>query len=333
MSELQFQWPWAWWLATLPLLALLLPAAAHQTAALRLPFMARLGGQLQQRSGHLPRLWRALLMLLIWALLITAAARPTQLGEPVSQPISGRDVMIAVDLSGSMETPDMQIGSRTLNRLMALKTIMGEFITRRQGDRVGLILFGRNAYLQSPLSFDVGTVRRLLEESEIGLAGKETAIGDALGLAVKRLRDQPAEQRVLILVTDGANTAGSIAPLKAAELAAAAKVKIHSIGIGAERMVQRSLFGDRVINPSADLDEATLTAIAEQTGGEYFRARDTGEMNRVYQAIDQLEPIAQDDQALRPLIELYPYPLGFAVALAMFTLLAAAGWQQRRQLR
>ena len=324
----EFAWPWALWLAPLPLLALLLPPASSVGAALRVPFMERLGAQLDQRQGNGARILRGLLLTSIWALLVASVARPIELGEPVAQPTSGRDVMLAVDLSGSMDTKDMQIRSQIVNRLTALKVIMGEFISRRQGDRVGLILFGRNAYLQSPLSFDIGTVRQLLEEAEIGLAGKETAIGDALGLAVKRLRDQPAEQRVLILVTDGANTAGSIEPLKAAELAEAAKVKIHTIGIGADRMVQRSLFGDRVVNPSADLDEPTLRKIAAQTGGEYFRARDTAEMNRVYTEIDRLEPIEQDDQALRPIIELYPYPLTVAILLACLALFAAMSSQR-----
>ena len=324
----EFAWPWALWLAPLPLLALLLPPASSVGAALRVPFMERLGAQLDQRQGNRARILRGLLLTSIWALLVASVARPIELGEPVAQPTSGRDVMLAVDLSGSMDTKDMQIRSQIVNRLTALKVIMGEFISRRQGDRVGLILFGRNAYLQSPLSFDIGTVRQLLEEAEIGLAGKETAIGDALGLAVKRLRDQPAEQRVLILVTDGANTAGSIEPLKAAELAEAAKVKIHTIGIGADRMVQRSLFGDRVVNPSADLDEPTLRKIAAQTGGEYFRARDTAEMNRVYTEIDRLEPIEQDDQALRPIIELYPYPLTVAILLACLALFAAMSSQR-----
>lgn len=319
--NVEWAWPWVAWLGLLPLLALLLPPASDRGAALRLPFMARLGGDLQQTQGQRTRYWRVLVMLLIWTLLIAAAARPIRLGEPVSQPTSGRDVMLAVDLSGSMEMKDMEIGGRLVNRLIALKVIMGEFISRREGDRVGLILFGRQAYLQSPLSFDNGTVRALLEESEIGLAGKETAIGDALGLAVKRLRDQPSEQRILILVTDGANTAGSIQPLKAAELAATAEVKIHTIGIGAERLVQRSIFGNREINPSADLDEATLKEIADLTGGQYFRARDTAEMNRIYAEIDQLEPIEQDDQALRPVIELYPYPLAAAIALGLLSLL------------
>ena len=324
----EFAWPWALWLAPLPLLALLLPPASSVGAALRVPFMERLGAQLDQRQGNGARILRGLLLTSIWALLVASVARPIELGEPVAQPTSGRDVMLAVDLSGSMDTKDMQIRSQIVNRLTALKVIMGEFISRRQGDRVGLILFGRNAYLQSPLSFDIGTVRQLLEEAEIGLAGKETAIGDALGLAVKRLRDQPAEQRVLILVTDGANTAGSIEPLKAAELAEAAKVKIHTIGIGADRMVQRSLFGDRVVNPSAELDEPTLRKIAAQTGGEYFRARDTAEMNRVYTEIDRLEPIEQDDQALRPIIELYPYPLTVAILLACLALFAAMSSQR-----
>lgn len=191
-----------------------------------------------------------------------------------------------------------------------------QFIRRRTGDRLGLILFGRQAYLQTPLTFDRDTVRTLLREAVIGLAGKETAIGDAIGLAVKRLKDKAIDSRVLILLTDGANTAGEVEPTKAAELAAQHGLKIYTIGIGADEMVVRSFFGNRRINPSAELDEKTLTAIAQKTGGRYFRARNTKEFEEIYRILDQLEPVAKESQSFRPRTALYFWPLAVGLLIA-----------------
>jgi Ca-activated chloride channel family protein len=181
---------------------------------------------------------------------------------------------LIVDLSGSMEEQDFQLNGQWVDRLTATKAVANDFIGRRVGDRVGLILFGREAYLQTPLTFDRKTVKTLLDEAVIGLAGKETAIGDAIGLAIRTLDDAGVEQgrRVAILLTDGANTAGAVDPLKAAELAAQRNLVIYTVGIGADALTVRSLFGVRQINPSADLDEAALTAIADKTGGKYWRA-------------------------------------------------------------
>ena len=198
-----------------------------------------------------------------------------------------------------------------------------DFINRRVGDRVGLILFGTQAYLQTPLTFDRKTVQTLLDESAIGLAGDNTAIGDAIGLAVKRLKNQPANSRVLILLTDGANTAGEISPLKAAELAAANQLKIYTIGVGADEMIVRSFFGNRKVNPSRDLDENTLVKVAESTGGRYFRARNADELNNIYMLLDQLEPVEKDKQYFRPRSELYYWPLSLALALVAIDLLVS----------
>jgi len=167
-----------------------------------------------------------------------------------------------------------------------------------------------------PLTFDRKIVITLLNESAIGLAGDNTAIGDAIGLAVKRLKNQHANSRVLILLTDGANTAGEVSPIKAAELAAENQLKIYTIGIGADEMQVRSFFGSRTVNPSRDLDEKTLTAIADTTGGRYFRARNTQELDKIYQLLDELEPVEKDKQYFRPRSELYPWPLGLALGLA-----------------
>jgi Ca-activated chloride channel family protein len=208
------------------------------------------------------------------------------------------------------------INKQRVDRLTATKWVAGDFINRRVGDRLGLILFGTQAYLQTPLTFDRKTVLTLLNESAIGLAGDNTAIGDAIGLAVKRLKDQPANSRVLILMTDGANTAGEVSPLKAAELAAENQLKIYTIGIGADEMVVRSFFGSHKVNPSRDLDENTMIKIAQRTGGRYFRARNTDELNNIYMLLDKLEPIEKDKQYFRPRSELYFWPLALALLIA-----------------
>jgi Ca-activated chloride channel family protein len=261
--------------------------------------------------------WPFYLAIIAWCCLIIAGIRPQWLGEPVEMAITGRDLMMAVDLSRSMEEQDFLIQQKPVDRLTATQAVASQFIKRRAGDRIGLILFGSQAYLQTPLTFDRQTVMTLLNEAAIGLAGESTSIGDAIGLAVKRLRSQPSNSRVLILMTDGANTAGVISPLKAADLAAENQLKIYTIGIGADEMIVRSLFGNRRVNPSRDLDEKTLTAIANKTGGQYFRARNTDEFNTIYALLDELEPIEKDKQFFRPKTELYAWPLGLSLFLML----------------
>jgi Ca-activated chloride channel family protein len=273
--------------------------------------------------------WRHALLAAIWLCLVAAACGPRWLGDEVRLSQSGRDLMLAVDISESMRIEDMQWGDEFVGRLSAVKHVAGEFLRRREGDRIGLILFGSGAFLQAPLSFDRATVGRLLEEARIGFAGKQTAIGDALAIAVKRLRERPEKSRVLILLTDGANTAGSIPPREAAGLAAAAGLRVYTIGIGAEELEVPGpfggMFGSRRVNPSADLDEATLTAIAEATGGRYFRARDPRELEAVYREIDTLEPVVQDPETRRPMVSLAHWPLAAALlgSLALAVAIAA----------
>ena len=328
--SLEFAWPLLFAALPLPLLAMLLPRAAERSlATLRVPFFTAVNSPsllpTKQRSNL-----RLLLAIATWLLLLMAAARPQFIGEPIHLPISGRDLMLAIDLSGSMESDDMMLNNRRMNRLHAVKEVAGEFIERRTGDRLGLILFGRQAYLQAPLTFDRKTVRQLPNESAIGLAGKETAIGDAIGLAVKRLREQPQENRVLILLTDGSNTAGNVDPMKAADLAAQEGIRIHTIGIGADEIIVRSFFGSRRVNPSRDLDEKTLKAIADKTGGRYFRARDINELKGIYRLLDELEPIEQEKQLFRPIRALYPWPLGAALTIACLIAGIRSGWRPNR---
>jgi len=322
---LELAWPLALLALPLPLLAawLLPQAQAAATPALRLPFFHALHAALGERRAT-PHRGRLLLAAAGWLLLVTAAARPQFIGEPLQLPVTGRDLLLAVDISGSMETADMQLGRQVTDRLTAVKAVAGEFIGRRVGDRLGLILFGEQAYLQTPLTFDRQTVRTLLNEAVIGLAGKSTAIGDAIGLAVKRLRKQPQEHHVLILLTDGANTAGSVDPLKAADLAAAEGLRIYTIGVGAENRLVRGLLGSRQVSNN-ELDEATLTVIADKTGGRYFRARDIAGLEAIYKLLDELEPASQEGQVFRPVRELYAWPLAGALLVSALLALSVAG--------
>jgi Ca-activated chloride channel family protein len=257
-------------------------------------------------------------MIVAWLALVTAAARPTWHGPPSPVPVDGRDLLLALDVSGSMAREDLTLGGRTADRLAVVKQVADDFLARRDGDRLGLVLFGTRAYLQSPLTFDRATVRTLLAEAEVGLAGEETALGDAIGLATKRLRDRPAEQRVLVLLTDGASNAGALDPLEAAEIAAAEGVRIYTIGVGADRLARDTFFGTQVVNPSADLDERTLAAIAARTGGRTFRAKNVEGLAEVYREIDRIEPVSGEPRHVRPQRQLFAWPLGIAFALSLF---------------
>jgi Ca-activated chloride channel family protein len=319
---IEWIWPWMMILLPLPWLAMrFLPVARTQESALRAPFFSE-WRQLSEGQGGVSANSKRLPLILLWLLwfcLLLAAARPVWIGEAIELPNSGRDLMLAVDISGSMRVEDMQLGNVMARRIDAVKQLGAEFIERRSGDRLGLILFGTNAYVQSPLSFDTATVQRFLLEAQIGFAGQETAIGDAIGLAVKRLRDRPAASRVMILLTDGQDTASSVTPKEAAQLAQTLDIKIYTIGIGADEMTLPGLFGSgfgsRQINPSAELDEEGLQEIAKLTGGQYFRARNPQDLANIYELVNQLEPVEQDTQTYRPRQALGYLPLLIALAL------------------
>ncbi len=323
----QLAWPWLLAALPLPLLAMLLPAAPQvRTPALRFPMHGALQVTLQKdgRGARASSRLRLGLAVLAWILLVVAAARPQMVGEPVHMPVTGRNVMLAVDLSGSMQTPDMRSAVQVVSRLAAVKDVAGDFIKRRVGDRLGLILFGDQAYIQAPLTLDRGTVHTLLDEAQIGLAGQQTAIGDAIGLAIKRLRAEPDGNRVLILLTDGASNAGNVDPLKAADLAAHEGVRIYTIGVGADGSMAQGPFG-MFQTAAGDLDEETLKAIAQKTGGRYFRASDVASLAQIYAMLDKIEPRAQDLQTWRPVEELFSWPLALALLLSAIIALAVAG--------
>jgi Ca-activated chloride channel family protein len=313
---IQLAWPWMALLLPLPWLHYRLRgAAAPASAAIFLPFVAMLGatGGKGASSGAVRRLAFAAL----WCLLVLAATRPQWLGDPLPTPTTGRRIILAVDVSGSMSTPDM---ANNASRLQVVQQVAGKFIDGRQGDQLGLILFGTQPYVQAPLTQDLVTVHRFLDEAVVGVAGPETAIGDAIGMAIKRLRAEAHEtgasgapaRTVLILLTDGQSNAGIIQPVQAARFAAEAGLRIYTIGVGAA--ARPGFFGARGNN---DLDEATLQQIAKITGGQYFRATDASALQSVYAQIETLEPVAGRAQWLRPVDEWFWYPLCAALLLSI----------------
>jgi len=331
VQGLALAWPWLLLLLPLPWLIRRWLSAAPRAGlqALRVPWFSMMTSD---GSAWMKKPMLAALATLAWILLLAAAVRPQWVGEIETLPITGRDLLLAVDISGSMDTQDMVLDRKAVNRLAVVKKVAGEFIQRRRGDRVGLVLFGSRAYLQTPLTFDTETTAILLDESEIGLAGRETAIGDAIGLAVKRLRDDAASDRVLVLLTDGANTSGEVQPMQATEFAAREGMTIYTVGVGADEMMVQDFFGSRLVNPSADLDEETLKAIAERTGGVYFRARDAEALAKIYEELDELEPVESDQEAIRPVDELFFWPLSIAFLLVLAALMFAMLPHARRRV-
>ena len=319
---LEWLWPWVFAVAPVPFIVHRLSRGESlQPSALRAPFAARWKGL--STSGSPARSGRShwWLLWLAWMMLVTAIARPQWIGEPIELPNTGRDLMLGLDLSGSMQIEDMQIGNRLVPRITAVKAIAADFTQRRQGDRVGLILFGTRAYLQAPLTFDLSTVTRFIDEAQLGFAGEDTAIGDALGLAIKRLRERPASSRIFILLTDGQDTASTVDPMEAAALAAQLNVKIYTIGIS--RNLGRAAAG------RSEVDEAMLNAVAEATGGQYFRARSPAELEAVYALLDELEPVEQEASTFRPKRALSWIPLLAALALASLLALLRSNWLPR----
>ncbi|WP_133139869.1 vWA domain-containing protein [Legionella genomosp. 1] len=319
--------PWVFLLLGLPLILwFLIPRASSSLpAALQVPFYQSMRAIAEQDKHILSKKSGLGFWFLVWALLVLAAAGPRWVGEPLPLEREGRNIMMVLDLSGSMELNDMLMNGRPVSRLAVVKHAAEQFVKERAGDRIGLILFGSQAYLQTPLTYDRHSVLLRIEDATVGLAGKTTSIGDALGLAVKRLQDVPISSRVVILLTDGANNSGVLLPLKAAELAKSEQIKVYTIGLGSEadpRMMSGPFIN---MGAGADLDEDTLKEIASITGGQYFRATDSSSLESIYQKINQLETVQQEHTTLRPQREYYPWPLAFALGLIMIWLLKSLG--------
>jgi len=317
---IHFEWPWIALLAPLPLILYALRRPAEpRGSALYLPFAATV----DSADAADRRRSRRLIFSCVWLLLIAASMRPEWLGKPVRVPTTGRRLLLAVDVSGSMAIEDMAGG---LSRLQVVQEVAGHFIDERRGDQVGLILFGTEPYLQAPLTEDLATVHHFLDTAVVGVAGTETAIGDAIGLAIKRLRaasgsDALLKDTVLVLLTDGQNDAGVMPPLEAARMAASVGLKIYTIGVGAAASSgpDGSSFGN------TDLDETTLKAIARTTGGLYFRATDTSRLEEIYQRINALEPTQGESRWLRPRTDLFVWPLALALLISVPAVYAGGG--------
>jgi Ca-activated chloride channel family protein len=322
-----FGWPWLALLLPLPLLAwhFLAPAATagsrRQRITLLHPALAQLDGAFSarrpeglRRAG--PRPW---LLGIAWLGLVVALMRPQWL-EPYTETRSeGYDLMLAVDASHSMEALDFSSEGRQVNRMAVVKGVMGRFIEQRAGDRIGLIVFGGQAFVLSPLTFDRPAVRALLDDLVPNIAGEGTAIGDALAVGIKKLRQRPEGSRVLVLITDGDNTAGTIPPLEAARLAARDGIRIYAIGVGSKQTEVPITEGGRIITRTdLGFEEDALKKIAEVSGGVYFRATDTQALEQISQRIDQLAKSEAETRTVLIPHPLYRWPL----ALALGALLA-----------
>lgn len=318
--------PWVLVLLPLPLIFwYLLPRAKVKlSTALKVPFFDAMLGIVEQEKRSISAQSLLLIPALMWLFLVIALAGPRWVGEPRPVARDGYNIMMALDLSGSMEINDMLLHGRPTSRLNVVKRAAEQFVQDRIGDRIGLILFGTRAYLQTPLTYDRHSVLMRIEDATAGLAGKTTSIGDAVGLAVKRLENVPNTGRIIILLTDGANNSGVLAPLKAAELAKDDGIKIYTIGLGSEAD-PRALSNDFLImNASADLDEDTLKKMAEMTGGRYFRATDTETLQAIYKTINELEMVSQEQATIRPQKDYYPWFSGFALLLCFCWLVGKA---------
>ena len=317
---IEFAWPWIFCILPIPiLLRYILPAAKQDTTALNVSFLKDLETISGQTAYSSKSRWHAFLLpLIIWCLLVTAAARPQLVGDLLPVEPTGRDLLLAVDTSGSMEARDMELNGKSTDRLELIKALFGPFIDSRIGDRIGLILFGTDAYLQSPLTFDRKTVKTWLDESMIGIAGTQTAIGDAIALGVKQLYKKDEKSRVLVLITDGSNNSGRKTPEQALELAKQAKVKVYTIGIGSDKLMNN---GFMRVPASYDLNEDILKQIAQETGGEYYRARSGDDLLQISNVLNKLEPIDQKADQIRTIDEYYYWPLSIAMLLACLLLI------------
>jgi Ca-activated chloride channel family protein len=324
---------WAFILLPLPLLVYFFvkPARVEGANALKVPFFKAVESLATTAGSGFRKTmqWRQWVACLIWILLVIALAGPQWLGDSIPLARNGRNIMLLIDLSSSMGLPDFTFGGRHAMRLDVVKKVAGRFIDGRKGDRVGMVVFGTKPYLRVPLTFDLQTAHEVLDDTSIGLAGDATAIGDAIALGVKHLQDAPAQSRVMVLLTDGGDNSSTISPTEATQLAAKQGIKIYSIGIGADRLIVSTPLGPQIINPSSDLDEETLKEIAQTTGAKFFRAKDEQALEQIYQAIDKLEPVSEDQAFFRPSVPLYPWPLAVALFLSMLLALRKIVWKIR----
>lgn len=310
---LAFDQPWLFGLLLVPVvLHFLSPAYREGRQGVRAPFLHRVAVLLNVEptaGAVIPKQFLAqrIFVLLTWLLLVLAAVRPQLVGEPIVKTVPTRDLLLAVDLSGSMETMDFkQPDGEAVSRLAATKTVLDEFLARRKGDRVGLILFGSAAFVQAPFTEDLEVCRSLLDEARVGMAGPRTAVGDSIGLALTVFEDSELEERVLIVLTDGNDTSSTVPPRDAARIAKDRGITIHAVAIGDATAVGEDA-----------LDTETLRDVAESTGGRMFLGADRAELEAIYEELDRIETRSTESLSHRPKDDLFQWPLAAALLLSM----------------
>jgi Ca-activated chloride channel family protein len=328
---LQFSYPWMFLLLPLPLLVHFLgPAYREPRLAVRVPFMELLYRLSGRQAGEGEAIVRRTSMqraqvILVWLAIVVALARPIWMDQPLVRELPMRDLLVALDLSGSMETEDFsdETGAGS-DRLTAARQVLDQFLSRREGDRVGLIFFGSAAFVQAPFTEDLDVVRELLDEAHVRMLGPRTMLGDAIGVAIQLFERSEVEERVLIVLTDGNDTGSMVPPVRAAEIAHDNGVTIYTVAMGDPRAA-----GEQA------LDEVTLQKIADTTGGGYFHAADREDLDRIYQTLDELNPKQVESLSYRPEHELYFWPLGFAMilSLAFFALVELRAFLNSRRRR
>ena len=311
---LEFAYPFAFLALPLPLFVWwLLPAQRERVSALRVPFFEQITAAAgsEARAGAVVMRRRRLQMLvaiLVWLLLIVGLAKPQRVGEPIVRTEAARDIMLAIDLSGSMDYFDFPgDDGEDVSRFMAVQRVVDRFVSERESDRIGLIVFGTKAYLQLPFTRDLDTARALVSLMEVGMAGPRTALGDSIGLSIHSFENSEVDDRLLILLTDGNDTASDMTPINAADIAKLNGVKIYTIGIGNTEATGE----DRV-----DFD--VLEKIAVRTGGQFFNAEDETTLQQVYRRIDEASVADVRTQSWRPRISLVHWPAGAAILLMLF---------------
>lgn len=311
---LSFAYPWLAGLVPLPLLVLwLVPAHAESRRGVRVPFfglVVSLTGQ-QPRAGvvvgHRGR-WRSVGLIVCWLLAIAALMRPQWIEPPIHHDKPARDLLLLVDLSGSMDTKDFTDPSGAkVDRLTAVKQVLDEFLARRKGDRVGVVVFGDAPFTLVPFTTDLDLSRRLVGEMQVGMAGPRTAFGDAIGLGVNLFAHSTVPARTMIALTDGNDTGSSVPPAEAARVARDHKIVVHTVAIG-----------DPAAAGEDKLDETALKDVAQVTGGGFYRAVDRAELTDIYRRLDQIETRKVDTVSFQPRSELFWVPL---LALAMLSML------------
>ncbi len=321
--------PWALTALPLPLIIwFFIPRAQFMvTSALNVPFFKFLQNSISEKLivfNTKKILW---FLFAIYTLLLCAFAGPRYVGEPLPLSHESYNIMLALDISPSMGINDMSLNGRQVTRLAAVKKAAKQFILDRSGDKIGLILFGERAYLLTPLTFDKENLLMRLDDATVGLAGKSTSTGDAIGLAIKKLQNVPAKGRMIVLLTDGASNSGILSPLRAAELAKNDKIKVYTIGLHSDIDPQSFSGMFLNVNGMGDLDEATLQKVANITGGQYFRATSPKSLQNIYHSIDKMAKISQERKTVRPQHEYYPWLLAIGFMLFLYLIATSSSFK------